>query len=258
MSKIIAVSNQKGGVSKTTSTYNLGACLSHKYNKKVLLIDIDPQANLSEYLEYEPDGTETMTQLIMSACMTGSVSCDMVKSTIRHCDAAKVDYIPSDINLASSESLMTTALSRETILKRILTEDITKEYDYVIIDCLPSLGTLLINALAASDNVLIPVQTQKFSMDGLQALEALIKQIRNTINPDLRIIGILPTMTDRTLISRTAMTTLEEIYGELLFETSISKSIEAAKSSENKKPLCCIDCKLATEYNSLAWEVLKR
>lgn len=238
---IIAISNQKGGVGKSTTAYNLGACLALKHDKKVLLIDFDPQANLSEYLKYKPDGNPTMTQLIMSFYAGTPVTAETAQKAIRHSETAGVDYIPADINLANAETLMVTMISKEHILRRILTEDVIGAYDFVLIDCLPSLGTLLINALTAADRVLIPVQTQKFSMDGLQSL-----------------IGVLPTMVDRTKVSRTAIETLNEKYGEMLFRTSISKSIEAAKSSENGTPLCLTGHKLGQEYDELAQEVLSR
>ena len=258
MGVILAISNQKGGVSKTVSTFNLGAALALKYGKKVLLCDIDPQANLTDYLGYIPDGQPTMTQLIMYTCMNKPLTSDMVQSTIHHCDNADVDYIPADINLAGCETMMTTAISRETILRRILSTSATTDYDFILIDCLPSLGSLLINALAAADKVLIPVQTQKFSMDGLQALETLFQQIKSTINPNVNFLGVLPTMVDRTKISREAVDTLHEKYGELVFDTNISKSVDAAKSTVSKIPLCLTDSKLGTEYMNLAMEVLER
>lgn len=205
---IIAISNQKGGVGKSTTAYNLGACLALNHGKRVLLVDFDPQANLSEYLKYEPNGNPTMTQLIMSFHAGTPLNAEATQNAIRHSDTAGVDYIPSDINLANAETLMVTMISKEHILRRILTEDVIEGYDFVLIDCLPSLGTLLINALTAADRVLIPVQTQKFSMDGLQSLEALTQLVKANTNPKLDLIGVLPTMVDRTKVSRTAIDTL--------------------------------------------------
>lgn len=254
----IAISNQKGGVGKSTTAYNLGAALVKNFDMNVLLVDIDPQANLSEYMGYEQDGNPTMTQLVMTASTGGVLNPELVERSIRHCDRADLDYIPADINLANSETLMSTALSRETILRRILATEATKEYNFIIIDCLPSLSTLLINALTAADKLLIPVQTQKFSLDGLQALDGLYQQIRTAINPNLQMLGVLPTMVDRTKVSKSALTELSEKYGDTMFQTVISKSVEAAKSSESGVPLCFTDHKLGQEYESLAQEVYDR
>jgi chromosome partitioning protein len=194
----------------------------------------------------------------MSFYAGNPVTAETAQRAIRHSETAGVDYIPADINLANAETLMVTMISKEHILRRILTEDVIGAYDFVLIDCLPSLGTLLINALTAADRVLIPVQTQKFSMDGLQSLEALTQLVKANTNPKLNLIGVLPTMVDRTKVSRTAIETLNEKYGEMLFRTSISKSIEAAKSSENGTPLCLTGHKLGQEYDELAQEVLSR
>lgn len=255
MGKIIAVCNQKGGVGKTTTTFNLGAALSLKHNKKVLLIDLDPQANLSEYLCYVADNKATMTQLIAEVTRSTITTADNVSDCIRFNERNKLYYIPADINLANSETLMATALARETILKRILSPEITNQFDYVLIDCLPSLGVLLINALTAADGMIIPVQTQKFSLDGLQALNSLYAQIKSTINPTLALIGVLPTMVDNTNVSRSALETLSDEYSSV-FKTSIHKSVEAAKSSESGNALCKTKNRLGDEYIALSNEIV--
>lgn len=258
MNNIYCIANQKGGVAKSTSTLNLGAALAVNHNKKVLLIDLDPQSNLSEYLKFEPDEKGTLTNLILEVTSNSVIDSQTVLNTIRYNELNMVYYIPSDINLANAESFMQNTLSRETVLKRILSEEVTSQFDYVFIDCLPSLGILLINAMTASSKMIIPVQTQKFAMDGLQALNVLHSQIRNTINPELKIMGMLPTMVDNTLVSRKVLTTLKETYGELIFESIISKSIEAAKSTESGRALCLSNCKVGSEYAFFAEEFLRK
>lgn len=260
MSKIIAVANQKGGVGKTTTAMNLGAALALKHNQRVLLVDLDAQANLSEYLGFEGnDGKPTVTELFAQVASQAVIPADLVKSSIRHNELNNVDYIPSTINLANADVFLLNALSRETVLKRILTEEITSTYDYVLIDCLPSLGVLLLNALTAADSMLIPVQVQKFSMDGLQALTALYGQVRATINPQLTLIGVLPTMVDNTVPTKNALRTLAENYPDTLFGVRIHRSVEAAKSSESGKALCITSgSRLGEEYTALAAEVMCR
>ncbi|MCH5199730.1 MAG: ParA family protein [Oscillospiraceae bacterium] len=254
MKKIIAIANQKGGVGKTTTAVNLGVALT-LIGKKVCLIDLDPQANMSVYLEYEDnDDFQNINDMMMSAVQGKSVD----KSCIRHNDTNNIDYVPSDINLSAADFYLTQALARESVLKRILSADCFAEYDYIIIDCLPSLGVLLMNALTAADGVVIPVQTQKFALNGLQGLTDVIEQIKGTLNPSLEIIGILPTMLDNTNMSKDTINELTEQYSEHLMNTRISRSVEAAYSAEKCKSLCIGNTRLGEEYKALASEVLMR
>ena len=254
---IISVANQKGGVGKTTTTLNLGTALALKgYN--VLLIDLDPQANLSSYLGFEGDDKPTISNLMLTIAQNGKINAEDFESCIRVSEENKVKYIPSDLNLASAEAALMNALSRETVLKRILKDEFLTDIDYVIIDCLPSLGTLLINALTASDKVLIPVQAQKFAYDGLKSLMNICEQIKETINKNLEIAGILPTMVDSTNMSRNTIETLDTEYGGKMFKTAIHKSVMAANSTEKQKSLCLNKNRLGDEYKELAEELVRR
>lgn len=253
MGKIITVSNQKGGVGKTTTAFNVAAGLTNK-GKKVLLVDLDPQANLSDYLGFEGGDVPTISNLIAETASKSIISKETVSSAIIHNDVINADYIPSDINLANAELFMINAISRETVLKRIL-HSVVDEYDYIIIDCLPSLGVLLINALTAANEVLIPVQTQKFSVDGLENLLNVFEQIKATVNPSLELAGILPTMVDNTKISRSAYEMLLEKYGEKVFDVTVHRSVDAAKSSEAKKSISA-SSKLGADYTALVEEIL--
>lgn len=236
---------------------NLGTALALKGNK-VLLVDLDPQGNLSNYLGFEEDEKTTVSQLMMEIAQNGSITKEDFQSAIRHSKENKVDFMPSDINLANADFYLAGALSRETVLKRMLGEENIQSYDYVIVDCLPSLGVLLMNALAASDGIIIPVQTQKFALLGLSMLNNVVEQISATINPKLKLIGVLPTMADNTNMTRNTMEKLNETYGEKMFGTVIHKSIEAANSTEQMKSLCLNKSKLGDEYKIFAEEVMER
>lgn len=257
MCKIISIANQKGGVGKTTTTLNLGTVLALN-GYKVLLIDLDPQANLSSYLGFEGDGNPTISHMMLSIASNVKVSEEDFSSCVRVSEQNKISFIPSDINLANAESYLMNALSRETVLKRILTEENTAEFDYVLIDCLPSLGILLINALTASNNVIISVQTQKFAFEGLASLTNICDQVRETINKDLKYCGVLATMFDNTNMSKTTSESLQSEYNSLMFNTVIHKSVEAANSSERNRSLCLNKNKLGEEYKLLAEEVMRR
>ncbi len=255
MTKIIAVANQKGGVGKTTTAINVGAALM-KEGKKVLLIDFDPQGNLSACLGYVPDDRPTISDL-MSNEVNGA-PCVMTEA-IRTSENENIDYIPSTLTLSAAEFFLVTAFSRETVLRRILTKEVAKSYDYIIVDCLPSLGILFVNALSAADRLLIPVQAQKLALDGMQLVMNAYHQIKANINPKLELEGILITMADRTNMSKAVEKTLRDTYGDKVFESHISKSVQASNSSYIQKSLVSISSsKLGRQYEDVAKELLER
>ena len=240
----------------------MGTGLALKGNE-VLLIDLDPQANLSAYLGFENDDSATMSDLIMAAANNFTMGAQKkvmppIGECILYSELNKVSFIPSDIGLAYADACMMQAATRESVLKFILSDEAVQQFDYIIIDCLPSLGILLINALTAADGVIIPVQTQKFALDGLDMLSEIYNQVKGTINSKLDIVGVLATMADNTNISKTVASKLTERYGEKMFDTMIHKSVEAANSSERMKSLCLNKTKLGEEYKALAEEVSKR
>lgn len=256
MCKIISIANQKGGVAKTTTAMNLGVALRLQ-GKQVLLIDLDPQANLSAYLGYvNPDGLPTINDLMMLTIGIGEKVNKFYG--IRHSSINNIDFIPSDINLANADFYLSSALSRETVLKRMLTDELINNYDYIIIDCLPSLGILLMNALTASDGVIIPVQTQEFAYAGLGMLNNVIEQVQNTLKPELQIIGILPTIVENTNASKSVLGKLQNNYQDKLFNTVIHKATKATESTAKMKSLCLNKNRLGEEYKALAEEVCKR
>lgn len=256
--KIIAICNQKGGVGKTTTTVNLGSALQLK-GKKVLLVDLDAQANMSTYLGFDPSEDESEELITMTSLMGAQGRYPNPEEAIIHSEANNLDYIPSDIDLSAVENQLLSAMSRERILDKILKKEVFQKYDYILIDCLPSLTLLLLNALTAADGIIIPVQAQKFALDGLSSLNDVIEQVKESLNEKLELIGVLPTMVDTTNMSKTTIEKLNERYGDKVFKTHISKSVEAANSSERMIALPIgKKTKLGEEYKSLALEVLKR
>ena len=254
---IIALSNQKGGVGKTTTCANLGIGLAME-GKKVLVVDADPQSSLSISLGYpQPDQlpvtiTDLMKKVILDKPITEGEG-------ILH-QKEGVDLLPASIELAGLEASMVNVMSRETILRQVLNE-IGKPYDFILLDCMPSLGMLTINALAAADSVLIPVQAHYLPAKGLEQLLQTISKVRRQIKPDLRIEGILLTMVDsRTNYARDISNLIRETYGGKLkvFATDIPLSIRAAEISAEGKSIYAHDPKgkVAAAYKELTKEVL--
>ena len=253
--KIISIANQKGGVGKTTTALNLAAALKQKGNK-VLLVDFDPQANLSEYLGFRYDKNKPTISTLMSNLVSGN-QMDPAHSIYR--SAEGLHYIASDIQLSSAEIFLINAMSRETVLKRILRVEDLEKYDYIIIDCLPSLGILMVNALAASDYVIAPVQAQKFALDGISLFLNAFKMVKANLNPELKLAGILLTMYDNTNMAKAVRETLNEQFQDLLFKTTISRSVEATNSTYEQKSLVSSkNSKLGKQYMEFTEEFLER
>lgn len=249
--KIIAIANQKGGVGKTTTVVNIAAGLAEK-GKKVLCIDLDPQGNLSDYLGYDFSEGSTIVDVLKN---NASLSDCIVTAKNE-----RIDYIPADITLATADMFLAQTMCREQILRKAISADPKiKEYDFILIDCLPSLGILVTNALAAADGVIVPVQVQKFALNGIVQFEDVFNLVKENINPELRLLGILETMTDNTQMAQAVDTALKQRYGELVFNTSISRRIEAANSTAEQKSLIAKKSSfLGGQYRSLVDEILTK
>ena len=255
---VMAVVNQKGGTGKTTTCENLGVCLAMS-GKKVLLVDTDPQASLTVALgESQPDRLETTLADLLAKMMQDQPIAPR-EGILSHEEG--VDLVPSNITLSGLEVSLVNAMSRETILKQYL-EPLKKEYDFILLDCMPSLGMLTVNALAAADQVLIPVQANYLSAKGLEQLLFTVNKVKRQINPRLKIEGILLTMVDaRTTYAREIAALIRETYGSKLrvYDTDIPRSVRAAEISAEGVSIFKHDPggKVAEAYRSLTKEVLK-
>ena len=249
---IITVANQKGGVGKTTTAVNLGAALA-KLGLNILLIDLDPQGNLSSYLSWNGTGV-TIADMLSEVCTRADVKIEIQKN-----EKEKLSYLPADEGLANLTDKLSAAIGRENILNRLLARDEFKAFDMIIIDCLPALNIFTVNALAASTGVIVPVQTQDFALDGITQFEDTFGQVSAYINPDLKLIGILPTMAEHTNTTKDVMQRLNERYDGEVFETQIEKRAEAPDSVRFRCSLVnSKNSKLGDRYTSLAVEVLAR
>jgi chromosome partitioning protein len=251
--KVVAMCNQKGGVGKTTSTINLGAALA-EYGRRVLLVDMDPQGALSAGLgvpHYELEKT------IHNLLVEPRVSIDDV---LIHTRVKGLDLVPSNIDLSAAEIQLVNEVGREQTLGRAL-HPVLDRYDYVLIDCQPSLGLLTVNGLACADGVVIPTECEYFSLRGLALLTDTVDKVRDRLNPKLDISGILLTRYDpRTVNAREVMARVVERFGDLVFDTVITRTVRFPETSVAGEPITTWAPKStgATAYRSLAREFIDR
>ena len=247
MGRVISFANQKGGVAKTTTTLNLGVALAEQ-ELKVLLVDLDPQGNLTMSQGLNPDTIErSMFDVLVHRLP--------IQEVIHH---TEVDLAVSSIDLAGAELALSSMIGRERALEKALAP-VRESYDFVLVDTPPSLGLLTINALVASNGVIVPVQCEYLSLRGLVQLENTLSMIRENLNPEVGIEGILPTMYDkRTLHSREAVEILQENFGDLVFDTKIRKTVRYAEAPVKGTSVLKYDPSgnAAQAYRQLAKEVL--
>lgn len=247
MAKVVAFTNQKGGVAKTTTTLNLGVALQ-EMGHRALAVDLDPQGNLTMSLGLNPDSVRPS----MYDVLVNGVS---IEKAIFH---QELDIAVASIDLAAVEIALSSLIGRERALSKALME-VKDEYDYILLDTPPSLGLLTINALTASDAVIVPVQCEYLSLRGLAQLERTLELVQENLNPDVHIAGIVPTMYDaRTIHGREAVEVLRNSFGDLVFQTTINKTIRFAEAPVKGESVLkyAPDSQAAKAYRRLAREVL--
>lgn len=250
---IISMCNQKGGVGKTTSTINMGACLA-ELDRKVLLVDLDPQGALSAGLGLTHDQIEDTIYDVMLDSQTS------IHSAIQHTGVPNLDLVPANIDLSAAEIQMVNEVGREHTLARAL-RPIRRDYDFIIIDCQPSLGLLTVNALACSQGVIIPMECEFFSLRGLALLTDTVDKVSERINFDLEVMGILVTMFDRrTKHAREVMDRVVEYFGDKVFDTVITRTVRFPETSVAGEPITswAPSSQAAQQYRNLAKEVIER
>ena len=253
MGKVIAIANQKGGVGKTTTALNLAASLA-VLEKKVLIIDADPQANTTSGLNFSPEDDQKRT---LYEVMIGKID---IRDALIQTEIANLHMVPSHINLVGAELELVEAPERESVVKNALAA-VRDEYDYIIIDCSPSLGLITINSLTASDSVIIPVQPEFFALEGLGKLLNTIRLVQGGPNKDLTIEGFVVTMFDgRTKVHNQVLQQLKDHFGDMVFNTIIQRNIRLSEAPSHGKPIILYDviCNGTTNYLNLAKELLEK
>lgn len=253
---IVSVVNQKGGVGKTTTCIHLGAALA-KMGKKTLLIDADPQGSLTAGLGFEPDELSWSIADILG-CVINETEFDLERGVLTHDEGFYL--IPANIELSGLEMTLVNVMGRESVLKEYVSK-LRDKYDYIIIDSNPSLGMLTVNALAAADSIIIPLQAQFLPVKGLEQLLVTVKKARKQINPNLKISGVLLTMVDnRVNFSKDIIELIQDVYGENLrvFPHNIPASIRVSEASAKGKSVFAYDGKnkVAAAYMALAEEII--
>lgn len=250
MGRVIAILNQKGGVGKTTSTINIAAALA-KENKTVLVIDLDPQANATSGLGVDK---ENISSSIYEVLVSGASASEAILKT-------RIDglyILPARTTLAAAEQELVAVMSRESVLKNALGQ---LAFDYILVDCPPSLGLLSINALTVAESVLIPVQTEFYALEGLGLLMQTIQRVQAGLNPDLKLLGVVMTMVDaRNSLSAQVISEVKKHFGDYVFQTFIPRNVRLAEAPSFGKTVFEHDkwSKGARAYKSLAKEIMQR